>query len=104
MTLLADVRPATLRTPAGTGQKLRVFVWADRVQVWGLAGGAATLRADEALTGVDTGRNPKEPSRGRPWTLTLTSGETWRVERGCGCSGGLPAALAALKVPEVADV
>lgn len=105
--VLADVRPATIRLPGGKAySNLRVFIWADRVEAWGVdthdAARLPVLRFAAAVTSIDTGRSPQAPARSRPWTLLTPDGE-WKVERGCGCSGGVPAALAAMAVPERLD-
>lgn len=105
--LLADVSPATLRIGPRARAKLRMFVWEDRAEGWGMVPGADTpvLLYVAALTGIDRGKSPQAPARSRPWTLTTTGGDVWKVERGCTCSGQVPAALAALKpTREAADV
>ena len=103
MTLLADVKPAVLRTADGKAHgNLRVFIWPDRVEAYGADGNTAVLRYASGVTSIDTGRSPQAPARSRPWTLLTAEGE-WKVERGCGCSGGVPAALATMTVPERVD-
>lgn len=100
---LADVRPATIRLPAGKAySNLRVFVWPDRVEAWGIDAGAPVLRHVAAVLSIDTSKSPTAPARSKPWILLTPDGE-WKVERGCGCSGGVPAALAAMAVPERVD-
>lgn len=103
VTLLADVKPATIRTPAGTFGNTRVFVWPDRVEVWASEKGTPVLRLSASLTSIDTGKSPQAPARSKPWTLLTDTGEQWRVERGCGCSGGIPADLARMAVPQRVD-
>lgn len=107
MNVLADVRPATIRLPGGKAHSnLRVFIWADRVEAWGIdthdAARLPVLRFSAPVSSIDTGRAPQAPARSRPWILLTPDGE-WKVERGCGCSGGVPAALAAMAVPERVD-
>lgn len=89
---LADVRSATLRTPAGAVTGLRVFIWSDRVEAWGVRSGLPVLLHATGVVSIDTGRSPNAPRPGRPWTVLTADGERWSVERGSGCGCGSPLA------------
>ena len=90
--LLVDMKSARLVTPAGETRRLRVFLWPDRIEAWGIVAGKPALLFEAGVASIDRGRAPNRPTVNNQWTVTTTGGDEWALLRdgtGCGCNSPL---------------